>query len=73
MAEIEGAIGRQFQSLSIVFVDWLASLFGLDSRSKYIRSSLAMIRNIRHQNALALFLANALTRVIHAQGDYMYI
>jgi hypothetical protein len=34
MAEIEGAIGRQFQSLSVVFVctvsTKLASLFGLE-------------------------------------------
>jgi hypothetical protein len=34
MAEIEGAIGRQFQSLSVVFVSAvstkLASLFGLE-------------------------------------------
>jgi hypothetical protein len=49
MAEIEGAIGHQFQSLSIVFVGrgltrsfTLALLFGLHfsviSRSKYIWS-----------------------------------
>jgi hypothetical protein len=41
MAEIEGAIGRQFQSLSVVFVSAvstkLASLFGLEfSRKVYM-------------------------------------